>query len=274
VIEGSYDSKCDVWSAGVILYIMLSGKVPFAGQTESEIFKKISRGVFSFSGSQWSNISKEAKEFITRLLSKNIEKRPSAEEAWNDDWIQQRSKGMIEDNLVDEKALKKLAVFRSTSRLQQATLQYIASNLTASQQIEELRKAFVKIDKNGDGHLSPLELKLGYQNITLSSAIGLADILKNCDSDLNGMIDYNEFITATINWQKQLSQQILESAFKAYDRDKNGTISVNEIKMFLGADDGELDQVWMKILSDADTNGDGVIDLEEFKNIMLSEINA
>lgn len=274
VIEGSFDSKCDVWSAGVILFIMLSGKVPFSGQTESEIFNKISRGVFSFSGSQWANISKDGKDFIKRLLSKDISKRPTAEEAWNDDWVQKRAKDLIEDNLVDEKALKKLAVFRSRSRLQQATLQYIASNLTASHQIEELRKAFVKIDKNGDGHLSPQELKLGYENIALSSSVGLNEILKNCDSDMNGMIDYNEFITATINWQKQLSQQILESAFKAYDKDKNGTISVNEIKMFLGGEDEELDSVWMKILDDADTNGDGVIDLEEFKNIMLSEINS
>lgn len=253
---------------------MLSGKVPFSGQTESEIFSKISRGVFSFSGSQWASISKEAKEFIKRLLSKDINKRPTAEEAWNDDWVQKRAKGLVEDNFVDEKALKKLALFRSTSRLQQATLQYIASNLTASHQIEELRKAFIKIDKNGDGHLSPQELKLGYENIALSSSVQLRDILKNCDSDLNGLIDYNEFITATINWQKQLSQQILESAFKAYDKDKNGTISVNEIKMFLGGEEEDLDSVWMKILNDADTNGDGVIDLEEFKNIMLSEINS
>ena len=95
--------------------------------------------------------------------------------------------------------MKKLAAFRANSRLQQATLQYIASNLTANQQIEELRKAFIAIDKNGDGHLSINELKTGFDNISISSTVKVEEILKRCDSDLNGMIDYNEFITATIN---------------------------------------------------------------------------
>lgn len=253
---------------------MLSGRVPFNGSTEPEIFSKISRGVFNFSGSQWSGISKEGKDFIQKLLTKDTNKRPSAEEAWNDDWVQSRSKNLVSDNVVDDKALNKLAHFRSKSRLQQATLQYIASNLMASQQIEDLRKAFIRIDKNGDGHLSPNELRCGYENIALSSQISLEEILKNCDSDLNGMIDYNEFITATINWHKQLSQKTLENAFRAYDRDKNGTISVEEIKLFLGGDESEMDAMWVKILKDADINGDGVIDLDEFKKIMLDEMNS
>ena len=168
--------------------------------------------------------------------------------------------------------MKKLAAFRANSRLQQATLQYIASNLTANQQIEELRKAFIAIDKNGDGHLSINELKTGFDNISISSTVKVEEILKRCDSDLNGMIDYNEFITATINWQKCLSQELLESAFKAYDKDKNGTISVTEIKQFLGGEGSELDSVWTRILNDADTNQDGVIDLEEFKTLMLAKI--
>lgn len=167
--------------------------------------------------------------------------------------------------------MKKLAGFRANSRLQQATLQYIASNLTAGQQIEELRKAFVALDKNGDGHLTVSELKVGYENISLSSSVKIDEILKRCDTDLNGMIDYNEFITATINWQKHLSQEMLESAFKAYDKDKNGTISLSEIKQFLGGEESESDSVWTKILNEADINGDGVIDLEEFKILMLSK---
>ena len=73
--------------------------------------------------------------------------------------------------------MKKLAGFRANSRLQQATLQYIASNLTAGQQIEELRKAFIALDKNGDGHLTVSELKVGYENISLSSSVKIDEIL-------------------------------------------------------------------------------------------------
>ena len=211
---------------------------------------------------------------IEQMLTKDVVKRPSAEEAWSSDWVQNRSKGLVADNEVDSKALKKLSMFRANSRLQQATLQYIASHLTASQQIEDLRKAFVSIDKNGDGHLSVNELASGFDSISLSSSVKIEEILKRCDTDLNGMIDYNEFITATINWHKHLTQGILESAFKAYDKDRSGTISVSEIKQFLGGEGHDQDKVWTKILNEADANGDGVIDLEEFKTLMLSKLEG
>ena len=230
--------------------------------------------MFNFSGKQWAVVSKEAKDLVQKMLTKDPRKRITAEEAWNDPWIQMRSKGLVADKEIDSRAMQKLLGFRANSRIQQATLQYIASNLTTSQQIDNLRKAFTSIDKNGDGHLTLSELKQGYETLTLSSSIKLEEILKRCDSDLNGMIDYNEFITATISWQKHLSQKLLESAFKAYDRDKSGTISLSEIKDFLGGQGTSFDNVWKKILHDADTNGDGVIDLEEFKNIMLWEIES
>ena len=272
LIQGTFDKKCDVWSCGVILYIILCGTPPFNGKNESEIFSKISRGVFNFSGSQWTKISKEAKEFIKKLLCKDVSKRLSAEEAWNDDWVQSRAKGIVEDDPVGAKTLKKLAGFRANSHLQQATMQYIASNLTTSQQIEEIRKAFISIDKNGDGHLSINELRLGFNNITLSSTIKIEEVLSSCDSDLNGMIDYNEFLTATLNWQKILSQEMLESAFKAFDKDRNGTICIIEIKDFFGGNEDSLDYIWNKLLKEADINEDGVIDLQEFKTMMLTKI--
>ena len=263
-----------MWSCGVILYTILSGHPPFNGNTEEAIFAKISRGVFNFSGKQWTAVSKEAKTLIEKMLTKDVVKRLSAEEAWNSEWVQQRSKGLVVDNEIDNKALKKLSVFRANSRLQQATLQYIASHLTASQQIEDLRKAFVTIDKNGDGHLSVTELASGFDSTCLSASVKIEEILKRCDTDLNGMIDYNEFITATISWHKHLSQELLESAFRAYDKDSNGSISVGEIKQFLGGEEHDPSGVWAKILNEADVNGDGVIDLEEFKTLMLSKIES
>ena len=83
-ILGNYNCKCDVWSCGIILYIMLCGHPPFNGRTEAEIFTKISRGVFNYSGKDWAGVSKEGKIFIQKLLSKDINKRFTAEEAWND----------------------------------------------------------------------------------------------------------------------------------------------------------------------------------------------
>jgi calcium-dependent protein kinase len=85
----NYGSKCDIWSCGVITFIVLSGIPPFNGASDQEIMKKVKLGKFSFSDPIWNNISDMAKDFITQLLIKDQAKRPSAQEALSHPWIQQ-----------------------------------------------------------------------------------------------------------------------------------------------------------------------------------------
>jgi calcium-dependent protein kinase len=87
VLQGSYDEKCDIWSCGVLMYMMLSGVPPFYGATRKEVMQKISKGKFSFKSKVWSIISKEAKELIEKMLTLNPEKRPSAREVLNHPWF-------------------------------------------------------------------------------------------------------------------------------------------------------------------------------------------
>jgi calcium-dependent protein kinase len=245
---------------------MLCGHPPFMGKTESETLSKISRGVFNFSGKEWSGVSKEAKNFIQRLLSKDISNRPSAVEAWSDPWIQSRAKKEWEDQVIEKSTLKSLASFQTSSKFQQSTLSFIASHLTRTDEVKELENAFLVLDSNGDGRLSLGELKNGFANISLSSVVDVGEIIKKCDMDINGMINYSEFITATMDWGKILTSERLEIVFKVVDSDMSGTIGIQDIKRFLGTDKEE---ICMKILKDADENGDGVIDFEEFKSIMM-----
>ncbi|OMJ81658.1 hypothetical protein SteCoe_17816 [Stentor coeruleus] len=269
VISGEFNHKCDVWSCGIILYIMLCGHPPFNGRTESEIFAKISRGVFNFSGKEWAGISKSAKNLVQKMLIKDVNKRLSAKEAWEDPWIQSRAKCDLEDTEINTTTMQALANFRTNYKLQQATLSYIACNLTTNSEIEEMKNAFIILDSNGDGHLNEREIRLGYANITLSNSVDINKILCRCDIDLNGMVDYSEFITATIDWGKCLTHEMLENAFKAYDIDRSGTISIDEVREFLGGEYSEMEKEWGKILNDIGKNDDGEIDLQEFKQLML-----
>jgi calcium-dependent protein kinase len=248
---------------------MLCGHPPFYGKSEAEILGKISRGVFNFSGKEWTAVSKEAKMLIQKMLSKDLLKRPTAQEVWNDNWIQARFKGEIDDKAVDVSALSSLAIFSTKFKLQQATLSYIASNFMMSKEISELKDAFVILDTNGDGRLNISELKAGYANIILSSIVSIDKILENCDMDNDGMLGYNEFITGALDWKKRLTNELIESAFKAYDTDRSGTISLAEIKDFLGEAQTDLKIDWNFIMEGIDSNGDGTIDLNEFKNLML-----
>ena len=87
VLNKNYNEKCDIWSCGVITYILLSGMPPFNGQSDQDIMKKVREGAFSFDDRIWQTISENAKNFIRMLLTYNVEERPSAEMALTHPWI-------------------------------------------------------------------------------------------------------------------------------------------------------------------------------------------
>lgn len=87
ILSGKYDEKCDIWSCGVILYIMLCGYPPFNGKTDTEILTKTKSGKFAFPDKEWRNISAEAKDLVTKMLNKNQKLRCSAADAYAHPWI-------------------------------------------------------------------------------------------------------------------------------------------------------------------------------------------
>ena len=87
VLEGKYNEKCDIWSIGVIMYIMLCGYPPFNGNNDKEIFDSVKHEKLTFPEKDWSWISDEAKDFIRLLCCRDIKKRLSAKRALNHSWI-------------------------------------------------------------------------------------------------------------------------------------------------------------------------------------------
>ena len=83
------------------------------------------------------------------------------------------------------------------------------------------------------------------------------------DEDGNGHINYSEFLMAATNWQKELSHERLRAAFKEFDKDGSGGISVEELVDSLGGGKGQ-DHIFIEMIKQADTNDDGQIDLDEF----------
>lgn len=277
VLKGDYDEKCDVWSCGVILFVLLSGEPPFNGVNSRAILQRVASGNFAFRNPIWTHISAQAKSLISRMLTVTPTARPSAQDVLSDPWIQGVFRPSASFPLVREH-LVQLTRFNLTQKFKHAAYMYIASHYLLAKEAEDLRNSFKLLDKDGDGKVSGEELKEGYEKSALRLP-DIAQVMKLADSDQNGFIDYTEFLTAAMDWQHRLNTTHLESVFAAFDtvsstQDRNGSISREELKSILASEDALSDDVWDAVLNEADVNHDGVIDLEEFKVVMLSRSNT
>ncbi len=264
VLKGNYDEKCDIWSAGVILYIMLSGDPPFNGEDDNAIYRAISKKKYNFPYEQWKNISKEAKDLISHMMC-DPDKRYTALQVLEHPWVVKEApnaKDALKD--LNVQTLKK---YRGEHKLKKAVLTFIASRLNDSD-VKNLKEIFENLDENKDGTLTLNEVKNGLEKLNNKDiGIDIKGIFQSIDTDNSGRIDYTEFLAATINQKEYLRQERLNEAFMMLDKDGSGKITKDEIKKALQLDNvGE--EVLDQLIKKYDLNGDGVIDYNEFLNMM------
>ena len=234
VLNKNYGSKCDIWSCGVICYILLSGMPPFNGQSDQEIMKKVRAGSFTFDDKVWNNISDNCKDFITQLLTYKQEDRPTAQAALQHPWIVELSTVQVDESQAMS-ALGNLKSFNANSTMKQATFAFIASQLLSKTERDGLAKVFKSFDKNGDGKLSYEEVKEGYLEHygKVMSDEEVEAMFNAVDTDKSGFIDYSEFVVAAMNESQLTTNEKLQGAFKMFDKDGSGIISADEIREVL-----------------------------------------
>ena len=273
VLNENYDEKCDVWSCGVILYIMLCGYPPFNGETDEEIFEQVKKGKIEYPKEEWNNVSKEGKDLVEQMLKYDPNKRLSAKESLAHPWFSKFKGQTKTDKKMAKNVLSNMKRFKKNRKLEQATVSFIINQLLSKDERTELLKQFQEWDKNGDGVLNREEIIEGY-----TKTYGKVDeneidnMIQSIDLDGNGVIDYNEFLNCAMNKEKIMSNENLEIAFKMFDTDGSGKISVDEIMSIFtrgtknneGIDKSE----FLKMINEADENGDGEISFAEFKTIM------
>ena len=268
VLAEKYDEKCDIWSCGVILYILLCGYPPFNADSDELILDKIKTGRFTYPPEEWETVSPLAKDLVNNMLQFHPSKRVSASEALEHKWLL-ANKNKNVDKKISIKCLNNMKKFHAERKLQQASLTYIVNNLLSKEEKNDLLELFQQFDLNGDGVLTKQEILNGYKQLMPfdDAEKEVERIMNEVDIDKSGTIDYNEFVLATINKQKLLNKEKLEATFKMFDKDGSGTITADEIKSVLGkaVDKKLLDEM----VKEVDENGDGEISLVEFKEMML-----
>ena len=226
ILQGDYTEKCDIWSAGVILYIFLSGDPPFNGPSDSAIYGKIAQMKFNFPDKKWKNISKEAKDLISHMIApENV--RYTAKEVLAHPWFKNASDVPISSlNFNSEFFID----YVKGSEIKKISLLFIASRLDENE-INNLKMSFEAFDKCKDGQISFEELKQGLLQLKSNKFTenDAKELFNMIDADQNGKIDYTEFLASTIQKKNYLKNERLFETFCMFDKDNSGTITKEEI---------------------------------------------
>ena len=275
VLKQSYNEKCDIWSTGVILYLLLVGSPPFDGDNDSEIWKKIINDEIDYSNPNMKSLSPEAIDLLQKILVKNPDKRLSASEALEHIWIKKYAPHTKVSRVFSRKIYNNLKNFREKSQLSTAVVTFITNYLMNDDELKSLKKLFFELDEKGKGVITKEDLFRGMDEcfdhkITKEE---VEQIFSNIDYDNNGTISFDEFLKAAIDKKKLLTEEKLKAAFALFDMNGDGDIEAKELQEVMGENNDIQGDVWAKMIAEVDLDGNGVIDFEEFKDMMKKLIS-
>ncbi|WCJ32928.1 Calcium-dependent protein kinase [Euphorbia peplus] len=266
VLRRRYGKEIDIWSAGVILYILLSGVPPFWAENEKGIFDAVLEGEIDFESQPWPSISNSAKDLVRRMLTQDPKRRITSTQVLEHPWLKEG--GEASDKPIDSAVLSRMKQFRAMNKLKKMALKVIAENLSADE-IQGLKSMFANIDTDNSGTITYDELKTGLARLgSKLSEAEVKQLMEAADVDGNGTIDYLEFITATMHRHRLERDEHLYKAFQFFDKDNSGFITRDELETAM-KDYGMGDDSTIKeIISEVDTDNDGRINYEEFCTMM------
>jgi len=226
--SNGYGSQCDVWSIGVIAYVLACGNLPFRGDTQRSLLDKVAEGRPVFLPSEWRQVSVQTRLFVSSLLYKNPRRRPTAAKALADVWLASRAgpeAASLPGGLVEN-----LRRFKSQNVLSKAVL-HVVAGLLDDAEVSAIRSAFLSLDADGDGRLSPRKLQEGLRLSGLNlSEQEMQEIFEGMDVNGTGAIEYTEFLAAAVDRSKCQGEGVCRCAFDVLDWDGDGEISTKDLK--------------------------------------------
>jgi len=294
VIQGHYAEHCDMWSLGVVMFVMLFGYPPFyadqeihGAKTDERIFALVKKGfdpaVKDGYGPHFPKAipcSASAKDLIAKLLTLDTARRLTASEALDHPWLTGRT---ADTQPLVGSVLTNLNNFNHKSRFKQAVLTLMSDTLTEDD-IANLKKTFAAMDENGDGLITVQEMKnaikkWGANDPSLGDEKAdsnyLVKLMQTADVDGDGCLSYNELLATCVQRKVNAKEERLWNAFGKLDLNGDGRVTREEIEQVLGKGADAL--AW---IAEVDKNGDGTIDYDEFiemwssKNVQIEEEKA
>ena len=277
IYETNYTENCDLWSCGIILYILLSARPPFGGEEDSEIIDSVKLGIYDLESPPFNKLTEDCIDLLTKLLTRDPKQRISAQEALAHKWFKKNESKEILNSIKDEKTIKKLIhnlkTYKRNSIIQRTALAYLVHNFPQMKEVVTANKLFNQLDTDGDGKIDRNDLlkglKSNIENKTLEKDVDR--IYRNIDMNNNGFIENEEFVRAVVSKEKFVEDHNLRFAFRYFDKDNSGEISRNELEAIFkqgNSDQTIVQEELDKIFKEVDKNRDGLIQYSEFVHVM------
>ena len=272
VLNHSYNEKCDLWSLGVILYVLLSGKPPFYGRNENEIFEKILIGEYKDDIKEFEDITDDAKDLMKNLLNLDFKKRFSAKQSLQHKFFEELNQIQADKNELEKKTLENFRKLVSSSKLNQCILFFLTKEFITNIEKSDAIRIFKKWDNQNNGKLCKYDFENAFFNENILIPQSEIDFIFKTLS-INRYIPYTFFLAAFfIDNNKFINKRKINSCFKFIDSDNKGKISKMNIKdIFLK--NFIKDEEFNKIFDDDFPNSEGVITYDEFEKFVLLNLN-
>lgn len=209
LIQGDYDSKADMWSLGVIAFMLLSSSMPFYGESRSAVVEQILHGKYRFQSKRWQQVSDDAKFFVKSLLRRRPEKRPTASDVLQESpWLCKviRNDSTQTDLELMDTVQASIQAFSSYKTLKKLALLVVAYKST-NEEIGFLRKMFSKFDATNDGEISYEEFRAALLENYDYTDEEMQDMFDGIDIDGTGNVHYMEFLAATIEAHGSIDEE-------------------------------------------------------------------
>ena len=272
IIKGNYSPKTDMWSVGVIIHLMLTGKFPFEVPKGGNLFDIIENTEFSLKYLNKAECSEEAKDLLKKIFVKDVEKRISSTECIEHPWIK---KYYIkkDSHLVNQETLSTLKQFAKKSALQKEICFFLAK-IGNEKELIQLKQLFNQLDTDNTGTLDQDEIEKAFKKIGINiEDEDLKTIWEGLDFHKDGEVNYTEFLAAMVSSYSFMKEENLWSVFN-YMKENNKNTDYVSIDSVLNA----ARSLNLNINEEAVKKGfDGYkadkISFEDFKKIMCFEEN-
>ncbi len=274
VLKGKYNETRDIWSVGVIMYILLTGIYPFDGKDILKIKAEIELCNVNYNNENLKKCSNECIDLLKELLNKD-KNRISAQNAIKHIWFKNLN---IKERLTFlpfekiKKVLEQIMKFKPKKTLQKLCLAYLVRNFN-DESVNDASNLYLQIDYNNDGSIDENEFVMHLKEIIEKTGEKIDEsylkkVFENIDIDKSGTVEYSEFVAAGVKKELILKEENLKESFDFFDKNKNGLINLEDLRVVFMKFKGFSQEEFNSIVSDVDVDENNEIDFEEYKNVM------